>query len=82
MHLHAGIGIYRLAIKWGPFSASGAQRTRGRLKLAMWCIIAFFLCLGTTTLITYMKLGFDHADRAGERYVPSPAYHSTSRTDH
>ena len=82
VHLHAGIGIYRLAIKWGPFTASSAQRTRGRLKLAMWCIIAFFLCLGTTTLISYMKIGFDHADRAGERYVPSPAYHSTSRTDH
>jgi fumarate reductase subunit C len=73
VHLHAGIGIYRLAIKWGPFSTANAKLMRGRLKLAMWCVIAFFLCLGTVTLLTYMKLGYDHADRAGERYIPTSA---------
>jgi fumarate reductase subunit C len=45
----------------------------------MWCIIAFFLCLGTTTLVAYMKIGYDHADRAGERYIPaSAAIHQVS----
>lgn len=71
VHVHAGIGIYRLAVKWGPFTAPGSRVTRGRLKLAMWCIVAFFLTLGTTTLVAYMKLGYEHADRAGERWVPS-----------
>ena len=73
VHVHAGIGIYRLAVKWGPFAAPGMERTRGRLKLAMWCIIAFFLCLGTASLVAYMRLGYEHADRAGERYVPASA---------
>ena len=37
----------------------------------MWGIIAFFLCLGTASLITYMRIGYDHADRVGERYSAS-----------
>ena len=70
VHLHAGIGVYRLAMKWGPFTPANAQRVRGRIKLVMWCVIAFFLCLGTASLATYMRLGYEHADRAGERYIP------------
>jgi len=71
VHLHAGIGIYRLAMKWAPIPAASAKRARDRLKFAMWGIIAFFLCLGTASLLTYMKIGHDHADRAGERYLPA-----------
>jgi len=29
------------------------------------------LVLGLTTLAAYMKLGHEHRDRVGERYVPS-----------
>ena len=71
VHLHAGIGMYRLAMKWWPFKAASAALARKRLKLAMWCVIAFFLCLGSASLVTYMKIGYEHADRAGERYVPA-----------
>jgi fumarate reductase subunit C len=39
--------------------------------MAMWCVIAFFLTLGSASLLTYMKIGRDHADRAGERYHPA-----------
>lgn len=79
VHLHAGIGIYRLAVKWGPLSPANAKVMRRRLKIAMWCIIAFFMSLGTVTLVTYMKIGHDHADRVGERYVPGTASsHPTS----
>jgi len=70
VHLHAGVGIYRLAMKWAPISAASSRRTRARLKVGMWGIIVFFLCLGTASLITYMKIGYDHAPRAGERYIP------------
>lgn len=70
VHLHAGIGIYRLALKWGPFTAQNSGLWRGRLKLAAYCLVAFFLCLGTASLVTYMKIGADHADRVGERYLP------------
>ena len=71
VHVHAGIGVYRLAMKWGPFSPATAGLWRGRIKLALYCIVAFYLCLGTASLVTYMKIGADHAHFAGERYVPS-----------
>jgi fumarate reductase subunit C len=71
VHLHAGVGIYRLALKWLPIPAAGLSQARARLKLAMWGIVAFFICLGTASLITYMKIGYDHADRVGERYLPT-----------
>lgn len=71
VHLHAGIGMYRLAMKWWPFTAASAALARKRLKLAMWCVIVFFICLGSASLVTYMKIGYEHADHAGERYVPT-----------
>ena len=71
VHLHAGVGFYRLAMKWGWFSAENSKRARRRLRIAMWCIIGFYLCLGSASLVTYMKLGMEHADRAGERYLPA-----------
>ena len=77
VHLHAGVGVYRLAMKWAPGSA---VTTRRRRKLAMWGIIIFFLCLGTASLVTYMAIGFDHAAQAGERYRPASAGNDTGRT--
>ena len=68
VHLHAGIGIYRLVLKWAPIPAKRTQQVRVRLKRTMWGIIVFFLCLGSASLVTYMAIGRDHADRVGERY--------------
>ena len=76
VHLHAGFGAYRLVMKWWPPQAA---RLRGRLKGAMWLIITFFLCLGTASLLTYMKIGYDHADRAGERYVPASSTNAVNK---
>ncbi len=73
VHAHAAIGVYRLAIKWGPIPAERLGLWRGRLKLVLCCIFAFFMCLGTASLATYMSIGAAHADRVGERYTPSPA---------
>jgi fumarate reductase subunit C len=70
VHLHAGIGIYRLVLKWWAFTPQNLATARRRLKLAMWGVVAFFICLGTASLITYMKIGYEHADRVGERYSP------------
>jgi succinate dehydrogenase subunit C len=70
VHLHAGIGVYRLAMKWGPLTRANTQGFRRRCRQLMWTVIAFFLVLGVITLLTYMKLGYDHRDRAGERYIP------------
>jgi fumarate reductase subunit C len=70
VHLHAGIGMYRLAMKWVPLSSANARLVRTRLKIAMWCIVVFFLCLGTASLLTYMNIGYEHADHVGEPYIP------------
>jgi fumarate reductase subunit C len=71
VHLHAGLGIYRLAVKWGLRTTGNTRALRRRLKIAMWCLVGFFISLATVTLVTYMVIGYQHSDHAGERYVPS-----------
>lgn len=75
VELHGGIGLYRLAVKWGLFTggAADADVVRRRLKIAKWAITVFFLVLGLATLAAYMKIGYEHRDRVGERYAPVTA---------
>jgi succinate dehydrogenase subunit C len=82
VELHAGIGLYRLAVKWGWFASDDAARTRGRLRRVKWTITALLLALGIATLAAYVKIGVEHRDRYGERYVPQnvdPARSSVPR---
>lgn len=69
--LHASIGLYRLALKWGWFAADKPNISRRRLRWVKHGMSAFFITLGLVTLMAYIDLGREHADRAGERYVPS-----------
>jgi fumarate reductase subunit C len=71
VELHAGIGLYRLAVKWGWLSGPDANAMRARLKTAKWALTIFFLVLGLVTLAAYVKIGIEHAPRAGERYLPA-----------
>jgi fumarate reductase subunit C len=71
VEIHGGVGLYRLAVKWGWFEGRDAGVTRRRLQRVKWGITVFFLVLGLATLAAYMKIGFDHRDRVGERYVPT-----------
>jgi len=71
VELHGGIGLYRLAVKWGWFEGANPDASRKRLKLVKWAITVFFLVLGLATLAAYMKIGYEHRDRAGEPYVPA-----------
>jgi len=73
VELHGGIGLYRLAVKWGWFAGKDADATRHRLKTLKWVLTAFFLVLGLLTLAAYMKIGIEHAPHAGEPY-PTPAW--------
>ena len=66
VELHAGVGLYRLAVKWGGFT-DGARR---KLKYLKWAFTVFFLALGLLSLAAYIKLGIEHADRVGEPYRP------------
>jgi len=71
VELHGGIGLYRLSVKWGWFAGAHADATRRRLKALKWALTAFFLALGLATLAAYIKLGIEHAPRAGEPYTPA-----------
>jgi len=71
VELHGGIGLYRLAVKWGWFAGAHADATRRRLKALKWAMTAFFLALGLATLAAYIKIGIEHAPRAGEPYTPA-----------
>jgi len=71
VELHGGIGLYRLAVKWGWLGSADPGTMRRRLKLAKWSISVFFLVLGLATLAAYMKIGYEHREHYGERFVPS-----------
>lgn len=71
VELHGGIGLYRLAVKWGWFAGGDPAAARRRLKTLKWALTAFFLVLGLATLAAYVKIGIEHAPKAGEPYVPA-----------
>lgn len=73
VEVHGTVGLYRLSVKWGWFDGKDYKQTRARLKKVKWAITVFFLALGLMTLLTYVKIGFDHKDNAGQRYTPSTA---------
>lgn len=71
VELHGGIGLYRVLVKWGWFMGKDPKVGRKRLTIAKWLLTLFFLVLGLLTLAAYMKVGYEHQDRAGERYQPA-----------
>ena len=75
VELHGGIGLYRLAVKWGRFEGADPASTGVGCKLLKWPLTVFFLVLGFATLAAYIKIGIEHQDRYGERYVPTLQAH-------
>jgi fumarate reductase subunit C len=71
VELHGGIGLYRLAVKWGWFVGADANAGRRRLQRLKWALTAFFIVLGLATLAAYMKIGHEHQGRVGEHYTPA-----------
>lgn len=70
VEVHAGIGLYRLAVKWAGFG-DDAGLARRRLKRIKWTITMFFVALGFATLAAYIRIGIEHEARYGEAYVPT-----------
>ena len=68
VEFHGGIGLYRLAVKWGWFEGGDPARSRLWLQRFKWALTVFLVTLGLLTLAAYMKIGIEHADRFGERY--------------
>ncbi len=75
VEFHGAIGMYRLAVKWGVFDGKDPRKTRKRLKLAKQFITVFFISLGLASFAAYVKIGIEHRDHAGERYVPTAELH-------
>jgi fumarate reductase subunit C len=71
VEFHGGVGLYRVALKWGWFESGDPLATRRRLRFFKWALTIFFLALGLATLAAYMKIGYDHAPYYGQPYVPS-----------
>jgi fumarate reductase subunit C len=71
VELHGGIGLYRLAVKWGWLGDGDPNTMRRRMKILKWSITVFFLVLGLATLAAYIKIGIEHQGHYGEHYVPT-----------
>lgn len=70
VEIHGGVGLYRLALKWGWLTGDDPAAGRRRLAALKWGLTAFFLVLGLATLAAYVKIGIEHAPHYGEPYVP------------
>jgi fumarate reductase subunit C len=68
VEIHAGVGIYRLILKWDLF---GLTRRRAALRKLVTAIVVFYLVLGLATFSAYVKIGLEPEVRAGQRYLPS-----------
>lgn len=70
VEIHGSVGLYRAAMKWGWFDGKDPKATRAKLLNVKKLISYFFLGLGIITLLAYIKIGIEHSDNAGEKYVP------------
>ncbi len=68
--LHAFIGLYRLALKWGFMEGKSTKVSRKRFKLLMKTMIALYITLGVFSLAKYTYIGFTHDFSDGVRYTP------------
>lgn len=66
--LHAGVGLYRLIVKWGWFDGENPRENREKTRKIIKGAVAFYLLIGLVSLATYMKIGYDHREAYGERY--------------
>jgi len=71
--IHAGVGVYRLILKWGLFEASQQKFMKQRrvlLRTIMYFVITLYLVLGMAALIRYMSIGSSGEFEKDERYHP------------
>ncbi len=68
VELHAGIGLYRLCMKWGWFGGKDARKSRKKLKTLKNRLMIFFFGIGFLALFMFIVIGWNHRHNAGERY--------------
>ena len=72
--LHAAIGLYRLVLKWGVFDAAISnarenKKYRAKIKKIMLISIVLYITIGLLSLGSYILIGYEHRDNAGESYI-------------
>jgi len=67
--LHAGVGIYRLIMKWGWFDGENPRENRIKTRKIIKMVVLFYLLIGLFSLVSYMKIGYEHKANYGERYT-------------
>ncbi len=67
--LHAGVGVYRLILKWGWFDGEHPRENRIKSKKIIQAVVVFYLLIGLFSLVTYMKIGYEHKAEYGEKFV-------------
>jgi fumarate reductase subunit C len=58
--LHLVVGMYRLAVKWGPFDGKNPRRSRRVLKTLRNALAVFYLVIGLFTFVEYVKIGLEN----------------------
>ena len=66
--LHAGVGVYRLIVKWGWFDGDNPKNNRIKTRKIIKAVTIFYLLIGIFSLASYIKIGYDHRDNYGDRY--------------
>ena len=69
--LHAGVGVYRLIMKWGWFDGKNPKENRIKTRKIIKMVVVFYLLIGLFSLLSYMKIGYDHQAHYGEKYIHS-----------
>ncbi|MDX2470471.1 MAG: fumarate reductase cytochrome b subunit [SAR324 cluster bacterium] len=80
--LHAGIGLYKVCVKWGLFMGKDPRVGRVRLKAFFRILTGIFLVLGVVSIVIYGKIGHENRDQKGVRYVPLHLQHVQSEAIH
>jgi len=75
---HAMVGLYRLSVKWGITVRRNPRADRIRNKKIMWGAILFFSLMAYSALGTYWRIGKEHRQNCGERYLPQSTNPSNS----
>ncbi len=71
--IHAGVGVYRLILKWGLFEADQQKfmkQRRALIRTIMYFIVTLYLVVGVASLWRYMSIGYEHDFDDGARYHP------------
>jgi fumarate reductase subunit C len=69
--LHAGVGVYRLIMKWGWFDGKKPKQNRPKIRKIIKIVTVIYLVIGLLSLATYIRIGYEHKSKYGERYSPT-----------